>query len=312
MEMTNMSENTETIKTTIEESVEETIENVKTKKKPSLVAAIIFAVLAMLAFLAVQIVATFAYSTIEGAKLLAQYADDIEGYSLAIMSRASDQTFLSMATAIAEIALCIVFALWYYFGFARKTSKEERKEINSNVFKVSVLLKMIFLALGFYVIDIFIANLVALFSPDAAALFEDTMGLLDFNMPITVIAVTILAPIAEELCFRGVAFGFLKKATSNKWVVILVTAALFAIMHLNLMQSLYVIPLAIIMGYVTYKYQSVLPSMTIHVVNNLFSVCSANLPEALTSSFAYYFLLMAVSFFMLAFILFRENKVKNA
>ncbi|MFN2987262.1 lysostaphin resistance A-like protein, partial [Escherichia coli] len=48
----------------------------------------------------------------------------------------------------------------------------------------------------------------------------------------------ILIPIYEEIVFRGIIFGYLRK-NFNIIVAILVQALIFGIMHLNLVQGIY-------------------------------------------------------------------------
>ena len=49
----------------------------------------------------------------------------------------------------------------------------------------------------------------------------------------TFIAVSFLAPIGEELLFRGVVFSYARGALKKKWAI-LFQAVLFGIYHLNL------------------------------------------------------------------------------
>ncbi len=72
--------------------------------------------------------------------------------------------------------------------------------------------------------------------------FGDTSG-----MVLQVISIVILVPIAEELLFRGILCGELKRVMPD-WAVILVSGAVFALIHGNVIQSTYVLLAGIILS----------------------------------------------------------------
>lgn len=77
----------------------------------------------------------------------------------------------------------------------------------------------------------------------------------------------IIAPVMEEFVFRGV----LLKAGSvvSQRFGIIVTALMFGLLHANLSQFLLAFPIGILLGYVTVKYNSIIPSILIHMVVNM-------------------------------------------
>ena len=85
---------------------------------------------------------------------------------------------------------------------------------------------------------------------------------------ISIITVGIVAPIAEEVLFRGVIYNTLNRKISVRWTII-IQAIFFGIFHGNLVQGLYATLLGLIFGYVTYKTKSLWPAITMHIVNNL-------------------------------------------
>ena len=85
------------------------------------------------------------------------------------------------------------------------------------------------------------------------------------------IAVMLAAPIAEELAFRGVILKKLKDSFGLVGCVI-ISALLFGIMHLNPMQSIYVLPMGAMFAFVAYKYDSVIPAIVAHILNNCIGI----------------------------------------
>ena len=86
--------------------------------------------------------------------------------------------------------------------------------------------------------------------------------------PVSVaLSIVLLAPLAEEVLFRGLLFGALQKRLSALWTIIL-TAAIFALVH---MQAIYFFPiflLGLILGWARHKSGSLAVSMLLHVLNN--------------------------------------------
>lgn len=91
----------------------------------------------------------------------------------------------------------------------------------------------------------------------------------------------IVAPIAEELVYRGFALRLLEKY--GKVLAILVSSVLFGIMHANLPQAAFAFCVGIVLGYVAMEY-SIFWSILLHILNNmvlgdLFTMAIAGLPE---------------------------------
>lgn len=76
----------------------------------------------------------------------------------------------------------------------------------------------------------------------------------------------ILAPIAEEIIFRG--FVLRSLMPYGKKLAIFGSAFLFGIFHGNLLQSPYAFLVGLVLGYVAVEY-SVLWAMVLHMINNL-------------------------------------------
>jgi membrane protease YdiL (CAAX protease family) len=81
------------------------------------------------------------------------------------------------------------------------------------------------------------------------------------------IMVVIAAPVIEELIFRGIVLeGFLKRYSPLK--AIFWSAMIFGIVHLNPWQFFGAFSLGLIIGWVYWKTQSLIPGMVIHFLNN--------------------------------------------
>lgn len=103
--------------------------------------------------------------------------------------------------------------------------------------------------------------------PDwAKKMFEE---MFDNNM-YTYISVIILAPVLEETIFRGIILNGLLKTYSPQTAIV-VSASIFAFVHLNPWQAIPAFLGGLLMGWMYWKTNSIIPGMILHFVNNLFS-----------------------------------------
>jgi uncharacterized protein len=80
--------------------------------------------------------------------------------------------------------------------------------------------------------------------------------------------IVIAAPILEELLFRGVILdGLLKNYQS--WKAIGFSAFLFALVHGNLAQGIGAFVIGLLIGWIYWKTQSIIPGIIVHFLNNL-------------------------------------------
>jgi len=81
-----------------------------------------------------------------------------------------------------------------------------------------------------------------------------------------IVLVVILAPVAEEILFRGYLFTALSK-TVPMWLTQVITALLFGLVH-GLGHALPIALLSLLFGYLRQRYGSLLPSILAHAVHN--------------------------------------------
>lgn len=94
------------------------------------------------------------------------------------------------------------------------------------------------------------------------------MGIM--NHPLGYIAVGILAPVAEEMVFRGGILRSLLGAFKGKyhWLAIFFSALLFGLVHGNMAQGFNAFLLGLLLGWLYYRTDSVVPGIIMHWVNN--------------------------------------------
>lgn len=81
--------------------------------------------------------------------------------------------------------------------------------------------------------------------------------------------VCLLAPVAEELVFRGAALRtLLEWQPRRRWLMIVVSALLFAVAHLNPAQLLHPFAIGLLLGWMYERTRSVVPGIVYHWANN--------------------------------------------
>jgi membrane protease YdiL (CAAX protease family) len=86
-----------------------------------------------------------------------------------------------------------------------------------------------------------------------------------------VLVIGVGAGICEETFFRGY-FQTRVVARWGRWPGILLTAACFALVHLDLAQGLFALSIGIFLGWLTERAGSIRPAMVVHAVNNSVSI----------------------------------------
>lgn len=93
------------------------------------------------------------------------------------------------------------------------------------------------------------------------------------------VAVGILAPLAEEVVFRGAILRTLLGIMSKKnhWVAIMISAAIFGVVHANLAQFINALLMGLLLGWMYYRTGSLVPGILLHWVNNTMAYVLANI-----------------------------------
>ena len=125
----------------------------------------------------------------------------------------------------------------------------------------------------------FLADSLNVLMPEAPEWFEKAMEqIMDAPVWITLISVSVFAPLFEEWLCRGMVLrGLLQK--THPASAILVSAAFFAVLHMNPWQALPAFLLGILFGYVYYKTGSLKLTMLMHCINNTMAVVFSKIPS---------------------------------
>ena len=126
--------------------------------------------------------------------------------------------------------------------------------------------KTIWLSIPLIVAGMFFINLCSEFLglPD---LMQDTFLAMSRNI-FGIISITIMAPLVEELLFRGAIQGYMLRKEIKPLHAILIASAIFGIIHMNPIQIPFAFAIGMIFGWLYYRTGSVVPGIIGHFINN--------------------------------------------
>jgi membrane protease YdiL (CAAX protease family) len=91
------------------------------------------------------------------------------------------------------------------------------------------------------------------------ALFNDRLGYFVIGLS---------GPLVEELVFRGAILRALLRWRSNPWIGIVISAVFFSLSHMNPAQMPHAFLIGILLGWMYYRTDSIVPGVVYHWVNN--------------------------------------------
>ena len=80
--------------------------------------------------------------------------------------------------------------------------------------------------------------------------------------------IALLAPVVEEVVFRGAILRALLSSMQSKWGAICISAALFALIHFNPAQTPHAFLMGLLMGWLYMRTGSIVPGVVFHWANN--------------------------------------------
>lgn len=218
--------------------------------------------------------------------------NDFEGYYKSICS------CITYSICIGIFAFLYLKRKWDYksntkcTGYSLKRNLERMNLSSPSFFAFITIITILLLTLGFALQAAVtgILQLITYINPDILSSYNDMINS-SFGRSLgifNIFSVAVLAPIAEELAFRGFGMSIaaemfykpaktdIKGSTTQSnfrsikpyTSCILLISLLFGLYHGNIVQILYAIPMGILLGYVTVLFSSIIPSILLHITIN--------------------------------------------
>lgn len=178
-------------------------------------------------------------------------------------------------TQVVGIATCLVVADRFFGGGIRRFLLGSGSLMTSLLPTSTIVLVVLSLGLCPLVAS-GTMELILLVSPEYEFATHPTIDALrDHSLPILVlggfwIGAIVLAPVAEELFFRGLIQTFLGSHLPRRWMAILFSSVAFGLVHSSQVQAIGALTLlGVILGLAYERSGSLIPPMIIHAVFNL-------------------------------------------
>lgn len=203
------------------------------------------------------------------------------------MKRMDYMMFSIKALLLAVILMFLITALQLvakYFTqlFIDRGGKEECHGKGNNLRTViSTIIHSATLGLGTYAFAMFICTMLAILIPSSATEHGAVIGqkIPQGMIPGAVFLICILAPLGEEILFRGMILPNLLEHFTPRVSVFLQTMV-FAAIHSGTTQSAYAFAAGILLGWFAVKYGSPIPGIIAHAVFNSTSLIIYYCPGA--------------------------------
>ena len=250
------------------------------KKIGSFLGCFLPIIVALLCQVVVSIGFSVVYGAYLGVKMVMLGISDMEAQQVYLAESMNNPDMILAITAIATLCTLVVGALWYH-GYKPKKDFTWKEVINPKL-----LAAMFGLGLALQLLISMCLNAIYPLLPQSMI---DQYGelmetLLDGNALLSLLATVILAPLAEELLFRGVTMKMAQKIMPFM-VANLLQAVLFGIYHLNLIQGVYAFVLGIILGFTAEYFHSIWASILLHAFVNGSAELLNLVPESVTETY---------------------------
>ena len=204
--------------------------------------------------------------------------DETELYNI-VLERTLNGNFLLTATAIATFYTLIIGFFWYR-GLRPKTDFKLKEVVNAKLLTAMFLLGVSLQLLISMCLNAVFPILPETMTTQYSELMESLIG---GNVWLSLLVTVVLAPLAEELLFRGVTLKKAQKIMPFMAANVL-QALLFGMYHGNLIQGTYAFVLGLILGFTAEYFHSVWASILLHAFVNGSAELLGLLPESMTST----------------------------
>lgn len=198
-----------------------------------------------------------------------------------MMEAMQDGTAILLIGGIAVAATLLLGAIWY----KKYCPKENRTW--KQMWNPKLLIGMVLMGIALQLMISMCLNAIYPLLPQSTVSeYSDVIEtLIGGNTVLSIVVTVILAPLAEEFLFRGVALQKAKKIMPFLWANVF-QALMFGIYHGNIIQGIYAFFLGMLLGYVAEQFHSIWASILLHACVNGAAQLLSLIPEEVTERLA--------------------------
>lgn len=226
-----------------------------------------FILLSFLPFLAAEVIqyaAAFFMMLLKALSLLL----DPSGFNINVYySLISDIDFNAMIMVLYGITAAVLFGIWYFLSAV--PSRLPRRKLK-NMLHPGMIVGIFLIAISLQYVSSYLIMAIAAIRPSLYDAYETLMqdaGMYEITLTLLLYSV-LVAPICEELIFRGVTLHYARKALPF-WAANIFQAVLFGIFHMNFVQGAYAFIVGLFCGFILHAGKSIYFSIVFHILFNI-------------------------------------------
>ncbi len=222
-------------------------------------------ILPILLVLVLQIVITLITGIIYAATTDITFSEVLGG----IFGTSSYAGYPQLTNFLYGLTALVIFAAWYRSSFI-VPFKNKKKADAVRGFSLRVILGVILLGIGLYYVTALVVDVIGIIRPGLIANYNAMISDGGYTSPslMLILYVVILAPIVEELVFRGLTYRYARN-TFPFWIANVWQALLFGLLHFNLVQGIYAFVMGLFLGYIVHRGHGIRYSVCVHIIFNV-------------------------------------------
>ena len=171
---------------------------------------------------------------------------------------------VTVLTGLANLCACPLLVLFIYLDNKKYPLGKVFNKPHAATFILAFLAGLFFCIIG--------NNLILITDIDRLTGGSDELSVLyGGNIFVEILMIGIIAPIGEELAFRGLAYRRMRDYMPA-WLSIILSSVIFGVYHGNLIQGIYAFILGLVLAYVYEKFKNILAPILVHAAANTLSV----------------------------------------
>lgn len=184
----------------------------------------------------------------------------------------ADMDFNTLAMIIFSFCCIVVFGIWY----KKRCGGSFHINIKKEIHPFEILGIACFIP-GTQYLSSLVASIVSIFFPSWLTAYEELLETAGLGTDVTALMFlysVLLAPISEELIFRGVTLRIAQRAFPF-WIANTIQAFLFGAFHMNPLQGCYTFVIGLILGYICHRGGTLYHVIFFHFLFNLWGTTAA-------------------------------------
>lgn len=203
----------------------------------------------------------------------------------------ADQNFNSIIMIAFSVSCIVIYGIWYY----KSCGGNFRVNIKKTFHPLQIIGTIIMIP-GTQFATSLLVGIISMIFPSWLAAYQELMnsvGMNEAEIPLFVMIYSVcIAPIGEELIFRGVTMRIARRAFPF-WFANLLQAVLFGVFHGNMMQGCYAFALGLVLGYICERGGHIYHAILFHFLFNLWGTTSSLWIERVNESLLGYIILLS-------------------